>query len=199
MRRFYYLCGMAFLCTLFLATSCEKKEKEEEKTQLGGAFLTRSNCLYEYGAPHCIVELTPEEYEDFFGDQSGDSQSADAELRTSVTVVEPVIEPAPSVIDYNFDLSTGTGTISCYYYLSCDPDSIYSTVTVKGNEIIINNIEKLKENAGDCTCKYQIVSSIWGAEAKKYTITVMVNGDMPTKYELDLSKSTEGTLTHENF
>ncbi len=139
--------------------------EKDEKTTPGGGFLARSECMQSHDMP----------------DNPDDSIPVYYDLTVFPTAT------------YDFDLTSGTGTITCIQYMSCCPDSIYSTVSVNGSEIIIDNKETSSEIC-NCMCRYEIVSQIWGAEAKQYTVTVLTNGEETTTFNIDLSKETTGSL-----
>ncbi|MEE3485365.1 MAG: hypothetical protein VZQ98_13725 [Bacteroidales bacterium] len=143
--------------------------EKDEKTTPGGGFLARSECMQSNDMP----------------DNPNDSIPVYYDLTVSPTVT------------YDFDLTSGTGTITCIKYMNCcSEDSIYSIVSVNGSEIIIDNKEIVDE-ACNCICRYEIVSQIWGAEAKQYTVTVLTNGKGATTFNIDLSKETTGSLFKE--
>ncbi|MBR2260845.1 MAG: hypothetical protein IJ916_04000 [Paludibacteraceae bacterium] len=173
MRKFFLFGGIALLCTSLLTTSCEK----DEKTTPGGGFLARSECLANFDLPDNSNDSLPVYYYD----------------NESLPILKPVNDDLTTFAPYGyeFDLTSGTGTISCIEYMSCCPDSIYSTVIVNDNSIIINNIETSTESC-NCMCRYEVVSQLWGIEAKQYTVTILENGIPRSTFNMDLSASPVG-------
>ncbi len=191
MSKFHILCGTALLGASFLVTSCENKE--DEKPALGGSYVSATECLsYNSAVPFCNLELTPDD------PKPQVESSGDVEPVIDPLVVEPVIEPSPSYIRYNIDPASGEGVIECSAHKHCNATSVYSTVKVNGNEIIINIVDPT-EGEDECYCSYESKCKIWGAEAKKYVVTVLTNGQYPVQYEIDLSQKTSGELYHGNF
>ena len=206
MSKFHILCGAALLGASFLVTSCENKE--DEKPALGGSYVSATECLsYNSAVPFCIVEL-PDDLKPQV-ESSGDVPFCNLELTPddpkpqvesfqTAGDVEPVIEPSPSYIRYNIDPASGEGVIECSAHKHCNATSVYSTVKVNGNEIIINIVDPT-EGEDECYCSYESKCKVWGAEAKKYVVTVLTNGQYPVQYEIDLSQKTSGELYHGNF
>ncbi len=191
MSKFHILCGAALLGASFLVTSCENKE--DEKPALGGSYVSATECLsYNSAVPFCDLELTPDD------PKPQVESSGDVEPVIDPLVVEPVIEPSPSYIRYNIDPASGEGVIECSAYKHCNATSVYSTVKVNGNEITINIVDPT-EGEDECYCSYESKCKVWGAEAKKYVVTVLTNGQYPVLYEIDLSQKTSGELYHGNF
>ena len=164
-HKFYLFSGITLLCASLLTTSCEK----DEKTTPGGGFLARSKCLADFDMP-----------------KSNDSIPIYYDAAN-----EDIMKIIP--FSYELDLTSGTGTISCIEYMSCCPDSIYSTVSVNDNAITINNIEVATEKC-NCMCRYEVVSQLWGIEAKQYTVTILENGATRSTFIMDLSTSPTGIV-----
>jgi hypothetical protein len=100
-----------------------------------------------------------------------------------------------SVVEYTFNPVRNLLTLKHINAgFNCCPDSIYCTITVRGNTILIEEFEKAA--LCHCNCLYDLEIEINGVEAKKYDLKFIepyIGDQEEIVFEIDLGKAMNGS------
>lgn len=102
-----------------------------------------------------------------------------------------------SCVDYSFDVETNKLSLKHINAgFNCCPDSLYCTIRLVGDTILIQEFEKTAKC--NCNCLYDLDIEINGVDVKKYQVKFIepyASEQSKLEFEMDLTSATNGSFS----